>query len=57
MKFPTWKLIRMVPKLATGNPKIIAEFVLIILEYAVTRSENDIDDKIVEAIRELLDPK
>jgi|TARA_Y100000310_G_scaffold8985_2_gene9469 hypothetical protein len=56
MKFPKWKLLRMVPKLATGNPKVIAEFVLIIMEYAASRSENDIDDKVVEQIRALLDP-
>ena len=43
-------------KTATGNPKVIAEFVLIIMEYAASRSENDIDDKVVEQIRALLDP-
>ena len=56
MKFPKWKLIRMVPKLVSGNPKAIAEFILLIMNYAASRSENAYTQSTVDAINALLDP-
>ena len=56
MKFPKWKLLRMVPKLATGNPKAIINFVLLLLTYSVSRSENTWDDDWLAKVMSVLDP-
>lgn len=54
MKFPKWKLLRMLPKAATGNPRAIAIFLLVVVEWAVSRTENDWDDSTVEGIKRVL---
>ncbi|PHQ81768.1 MAG: hypothetical protein COB66_01465 [Coxiella sp. (in: Bacteria)] len=54
-KFPKYKLLRMLPKIATGNTRAIAEFVIVLLEWAATKTENPYDDETVEQIRKLLD--
>ena len=46
----------MVPRLATGNPKAIAEFVLLLMNWAVSKSENAYTQTTVDAINSLLDP-
>ena len=45
----------MLPKIATGNTRAIAEFVIVLLEWAATKTENPYDDETVEQIRKLLD--
>lgn len=57
MKFPAWKLFKMMPKLLTGDAKAIAEFVVLLLMWATTKTENDWDDRMVQKVRKALESK
>lgn len=56
MKFPKWKLLRMIPRLATGDPRAILGFIMVLLTFAVSRTENDWDDDAVAKVMAILDP-
>ena len=55
MKFPFWKLVKLIPRMYKGDSKAIIEFILLLAEYGAQKTEaTQFDDKIVAELRKLL---
>ena len=54
MKFPKWKLIKLISQIARGDLTKIDDLIFLILEYKVSKTENTEDDEKLAAVKALL---